>query len=114
MQIVGPILIWYTYIGCVSMTSSTTASPLNPTVALQNNIWARIAYRYVDPVTNEKLYDEYMINRYAWVYIVTPLIAAIPAGILVNFHLRADDEIANEPIEEDEKGGKTETKMVFN
>ena len=92
------------------MEELTSNSPLNPTVSLQALFWGMSVY------SNDNSFDRartdfkyYHYGRYAWIYVVMPCLAAIPAGILAHFHLRADEQ--EDPVGEQMK--KDEEKSLI-
>ena len=52
-------------------------------------IWNLGAYGGSTDKDQLSVYNKNHFGRYAWVYIVAPLVAAPVAGILASFHLRA-------------------------
>ena len=65
----------------------------NPTIALGNWIWVTAVYgRFANYAGSGETRAEYEhVNRYFWIYIVAPLLAAPFAGLLMRKHL---DEVA--------------------
>ena len=44
----------------------------------------------------KSLFEAGEYGRYAWIYLVTPLIAAIPAGLVAKWHLQAESRIESQ------------------
>lgn len=93
------------------MVQATSNSPLNPTIALQALFWSMSVYAN-DNVIDKSMTDfqYYHFGRYAWIYVVMPCLAAIPAGILAHYHLRADEhpDAMGEQMKKDENKGLLE------
>jgi glycerol uptake facilitator-like aquaporin len=93
MMIVGPILIAQVYLQCQLVTSTTTASTLNPMIALETLIWSSVGYNNKSYDPNQTDFKFLDMGRYWWLYVVAPMIAAVPAGFLAKLHLRNDTQI---------------------
>jgi glycerol uptake facilitator-like aquaporin len=95
MSFVGPVSITIIYKGCIQFGSQTARGLLNPTLAFQLLFWSMGAYNQKDkpeeyPDKSKFDYDNY--GRYAWCYIVAPLVASVVAGILARKHLLAQSQ----------------------
>ena len=58
----------------------------NPTINFISYIWSLISFNYGDDITTKNVYDENHYGRYAWIYILAPVVASIFAGIFAGKH----------------------------
>jgi glycerol uptake facilitator-like aquaporin len=93
MKYLGPILMYYAFLGCNGMIRVSSNGPLNPTIAMNVLLYSFTLYNYKlkdcqdcaehsDTFWTEQLYGEY-----AWVYLVAPLLAAPIAAWLARKHI---------------------------
>jgi len=83
-----PILVYLTYGGCKQLTTSFSNGFFNPNIAIELAIWGRSAYNneVKDGDVSKTQWNYYNYGNYTWVYVCTPLVAAVCAGLCVRIH----------------------------
>ena len=89
MVFIGPLLVSIIYEASLGIGASIGNGPMHSFLALEQLFWSASTYNQIDdPIVHPNAtHFSYMnFGRYAWVYIISPLIPAFLAGFLARKH----------------------------
>ena len=99
MALVGPFVLLLGVSGCDYLNNTMSKGTMNPSLAFEILIWSLGAYNQIDnqgtyPDQTRFSYSKY--GRYAWAYLVAPLVAGILGGLVARLHIKTQKETPEE------------------